>query len=330
MTDIAEAADRISGFAYHTPLIEFEALNAVCSGRVLLKVETFQRTGSFKFRGAANFLLANGKEAIERGVVAVSSGNHGQAIALAASLLNARATVFMPHDAPKLKIRGAEGYGANVIFYDRLTDSRDEMATEFIDRTGAVYAHPFDDPFIIAGQGTLGLEVSDQAKELGAKIDLLLTPCGGGGLSSGVVTAVATPFPAVQAFIVEPESFDDTGRSLESGTRVANRPSAQSVCDALLSPTPGKLTFPILKHHNVSALKVSDAEVLSAMYWAFDKLKLIVEPGGAVALAALLFKKVDVGGLTSVVVISGGNVDATFFANVLESEHLGFPPSRGR
>lgn len=325
MLDITEAADRINIFVRRTPVLESEELNMICGGRVLLKTETFQRTGSFKFRGAANFLLAQGKDAVERGVAAVSSGNHGQAVALAASLRNARATVFMPKDAPQLKIRGAKSYGAEVILYDRFNDNREEMVREFIDETGAIYVSPFDDPLIISGQGTLGLEVSAQAKELGTDIDCLLAPCGGGGLSSGTVMSVSSAFPNVKSFIVEPADFDDTGRSLAAGRREVNSRSARSICDALQSPTPGELTFPILLRHNVSALKVSDAEVQSAMHWAFERLKLIIEPGGVVGLAALLFKKVNVEGLTSVVVVSGGNVDAPFFANVLQSEHLAIP-----
>lgn len=318
VSDIASAASHIRALARRTPIIESDELNSLCGGRVLLKAEIFQRTGSFKFRGAANFLLNTKEAALAHGVAAVSSGNHGRAVAFAASLLGMRATVFMPHDAPKIKILETRKYATDLVLYDRFHDNRDAMVRDFIARNGAIYVSPFDDPFVIAGQGTLGLELVEQAMELGVKVDSLIVPCGGGGLSSGVITAIKASSPDVDAFIVEPRDFDDTGRSLTGGKRTSNSPSARSICDALQSPTPGMLTFPILKNHAVEALKVSDDEVRWAMYWAFERLKLVIEPSGAVGLAAVLFKKVDIQKRTAAIVLSGANVDQNLFANILK------------
>ncbi|MER2537355.1 MAG: threonine/serine dehydratase [Rhizobiaceae bacterium] len=325
MNDIQNAAERIKPLAHLTPVIRSEALDALCGGRVFIKAETLQRTGSFKFRGAANFLLAQHKTDLAHGVVAVSSGNHGQAVALAASLLGVKSTVFMPHDAPGLKIAGARAYGATVILYNRFNEDREMLVQQFIERTGANYVRPFNDPLIMAGQGTAGLELVTQLGEQDVLADAIAVPCGGGGLSSGVIAAMRSAFPKVEPFIVEPEEFDDTGRSLAGGERVSNSPSARSICDALQTPVPGALTFPILKDCAAVGLKVSDDEVKASMRWAFEKLKLVVEPGGAVALAALLFKKLDARGRTVALILSGANVDAEFFADILQTGCLDIP-----
>lgn len=315
--DIEQAAMRLSGHAVLTPVLESHALNEVCGGRVLLKPETLQRTGSFKFRGAINALAALDERQRRAGVVTFSSGNHAQAVALAGRLLGVSVTVFMPEDAPATKIEGTRNYGADLVLYDRFKGDRIALASNFVSRTGATFVSPFDDPFVMAGQGTLGLELAQHAQQSGASIDLALVPCGGGGLCSGVATALKAFFPAVEVHAVEPEAFDDTRRSFLTGERQTNDPASRSICDALLSPTPGNLTFPILQESLAGVQVVSDAEVRAAMVFAFRSLKLVVEPGGCVALAALLSGRVTLNNRTAAVVLSGGNVDADFFAETL-------------
>jgi len=318
--DVRSAAERLAGHAVVTPLIESPALNERLGGRVLIKPETLQRVGAFKFRGAYNRLSRLSPAERTGGVVAFSSGNHAQGVALAARLLGLPCLIVMPADAPKVKVEATRGYGAEVSFYDRAKDDREALAAAAAAERGAVVVPAFDDPFIIAGQGTAGLEIAAQAKALGAPIDLLLGPVGGGGLMSGVSLAIRALSPATQLYGVEPAGFDDTRRSLEAGERRGAPPAPRSLCDALESPMPGKLTFPILRAHLAGVVTAADAEVAEAMRYAFGTLKLVVEPGGAVALAALLTGKLDLAGRTAAIILSGGNVDPELFARVLAGE----------
>ena len=316
--DVQSAAERLAGRAVVTPLIESPALNERLGGRVLIKPETLQRVGAFKFRGAYNRLSRLTDAERVDGVVAFSSGNHAQGVALAARLLGMPALIVMPADAPKVKVEATRGYGAEIRFYDRAKDeSREAIAAAIAAERGAVIVPAFDDPFIVAGQGTVGIEIADQAKAMSAPIDLLLAPVGGGGLISGVSLAIRRLSPATRIFGVEPAGFDDTGRSLVAGERRRAPPGPRSLCDALESPMPGKLTFPILRGHLAGVFTATDVEVAEAMRYAFATLKLVVEPGGAVSLAALLAGKLDLAGRTAAIILSGGNVDGDLFARVL-------------
>ncbi|MBK1667178.1 pyridoxal-5'-phosphate-dependent protein [Rhodovibrio sodomensis] len=311
--DVEAAARRLDGVAVKTPLLGFPELDRRTGARVLVKPETLQRTGSFKFRGAYAKLSALDPAQRQRGVVAFSSGNHAQGVAAAAQLLGVPATIVMPHDAPEMKRANTRGYGAEVRLYDRHTEDRTALADAIVAETGATLVHPYDDREVTSGQGTCGLEIAQQAAGAGARLDAALFCCGGGGLSAGAAIAFAQLSPATQIYTVEPEGFDDTARSLAAGTRVGNAAGARSICDALLSPRPGELTFPILRRHGVQGLAVSDDEVRTAMAFAYTWLKLVVEPGGAVTLAALLSGKLDLRGRTVALVLSGGNVDAERF-----------------
>ena len=315
LSDIQQAAQRLEGHSVRTPLLESPALNERCGGRVFIKPEVLQRTGSFKFRGAFNKLSSLTAEERQRGVLAFSSGNHAQGVAYAAQLLGVQATIVMPADAPAIKIQRTREYGATVVLYDRYNEDREAIADKLVAESGAVTVKPFDDPLIMAGQGTAGLEITEQAPP--GAIDLLLTPCGGGGLIAGVGTALKARYPAIEIYAVEPFEFDDTARSLASGERLSNPAHARSICDALLSPTPGVLTFAVNRLNLAGALGVTDDEAIQAMAFAFEHLKLVVEPGGAVALAALLAGKVDLAGRTAAVVLSGGNVDPRSYAQYL-------------
>ncbi|HYE46376.1 MAG TPA: threonine/serine dehydratase [Caulobacter sp.] len=318
--DIEAAAGRIEGLAVVTPLIESPALNERLGGRVLLKPETLQRGGAFKFRGAMNKISRLSDEERARGVVACSSGNHAQGVALAARMVGAPAVIVMPKDAPAMKVANTRDYGAEVIFYDRYSEDRDAITRAIAQDRGMTIVWPFDDYDIAAGQGTAALEMEAQARALGAHLDLVVTPVGGGGLAAGVSTALKHLSPATEVYGVEPAAFDDTARSLAVGERLGVDQSARSICDALMSPMPGKLTFPINQANLAAVLTVTDAEVAEAMRYAFTWLKLVVEPGGCVALAALLAGKLSAEGRTAGVVLSGGNVDPELFAKVLSGE----------
>ncbi|OYW90592.1 MAG: pyridoxal-5'-phosphate-dependent protein [Caulobacterales bacterium 32-67-6] len=321
LADIQAAADRIRGHALETPLIESPALNERAGVRILLKTETLQRVGAFKFRGAYNRLVQLTAEERARGVVAFSSGNHAQGVALAARLLGIPALIVMPSDAPKVKVVATKGYGAEVRFYDRLTDSREAIAAEIAGQRGSVVVPAFDDPHIIAGQGTVGLEMVAQARAQGASLDLVAAPISGGGLLAGLATAIKGLSPDTVMVGVEPEGFDDTLKSLQAGARQVIKPTGRSLCDSLESPFPGELTFPIMQRTVAEVAVVSDREITEAMRYAFATLKLVVEPGGAAALAALLAGKIDVAGKGAVgLVLSGGNVDPEQFAQVLRGE----------
>ncbi|HKW52203.1 MAG TPA: threonine/serine dehydratase [Stellaceae bacterium] len=315
--DIRAAARRLDGRAVLTPLLESPPLNARLGGRLLVKAETLQRTGSFKFRGAYNTLAQLDASERKGGVVAYSSGNHAQGVAAAAQLLGMPAVIVMPADAPGIKVANTRGYGAEVVLYDRYRESREEIGGRIAAERGATLVPPFDDFRVMTGQGTAGIEIAAQAKALGARLDALVIPCSGGGLAAGCAVALAAESPETAVYAAEPMGFDDLRRSLAQGKRVANGPGAQSICDALLVTMPGELTFPINRRLLKGSLAVSDDEVLAAMATAFAELKLVIEPGGAAALAAALSGKLEVKGRTVAVIASGGNVDPATFARAL-------------
>lgn len=309
IADIRSAADRLSHVAIRTPLLWSPELDRHIGGRCFIKPETLQHTGSFKFRGAFHKIACLSKEARAAGVVAYSSGNHAQGVAYAAQMQGVTATIIMPHDAPRIKIDKTRAYGANIHLYERYFENRETVAADIGSRTGATLVKPYDDTDVIAGQGTCGLEISDQIEAKSARLDNVLICCGGGGLSAGSALAIHDVHPQAAIYSVEPADFDDHARSLISGERVGNDPRARSICDALLAPTPGELTFTINHQHLQAGLAVSDHDVKSAMAFAYKALKLVVEPGGAVALAAALSGRVDLSDQTTVIVLSGGNVD---------------------
>lgn len=317
IADIEDAAKRLAGVAVRTPLLESSLLNAALGGRLLLKAEPLQRAGSFKFRGAYNRISRLDDAAKKRGVVAYSSGNHAQGVASAAEMLGVPATILMPKDAPAVKIANTKAYGAEVVLFDRDKDDREAMARKIASERGATLVPPYDDPYIIAGQGTVGLEIAEELERRGIKADAVIAPCGGGGLVAGTATAIAARLPGVPVFSAEPVGFDDTARSLKAGARQGNTPGAKSFCDALLAPMPGEITFPINHRRLAGGLAVSDTEVRRAMAAAFGYLKLVIEPGGAVALAAALSGKIPLAGKTVVVVASGGSVDPATFARAI-------------
>ena len=318
--DIEAAAGRIRAHAVETPLVESPALNERLGGRILLKLETLQRVGAFKFRGAYNRLVQLTPDERKRGVVAFSSGNHAQGVALAAKLLGMPALIVMPSDAPAMKVANTRGYGAEIRLYDRLNESREAIAAEIAESRGAIVVPAFDDPHIIAGQGTAGLEMAAQARAMGAAFDMVVTPASGGGLIAGVAVAIKALSPRTEVWAVEPTGFDDLALSLKAGERVTLKPTGRSLCDALESPAPGVINFPMLAKTLAGAVDVTDAEVADAMRYAFSTLKLVVEPGGVAGLAALLAGKIATEGKTVGVILSGGNVDPRLFALVLRGE----------
>ena len=315
--DIESAARRLEGKAVFTPLLESPLLNERVGGRLLIKAEPLQRTGSFKFRGAYNRISRLDADQIKRGVVAYSSGNHAQGVAAAAHAFGAPAVIVMPSDAPAIKIANTRAWGAEVVLYDRYREDRDVVARDLAEQRGATLVPPFEHPLIIAGQGTVGLEIARQAEAADAELDAVLSPCGGGGLISGCALALAERAPGVEIYAVEPEGFDDTARSLASGSRQHSIEGAKTFCDALLAKTPGVLTFSINRKLLAGGLVVSDDEVAHAMGVALNYLKLVAEPGGATALAAALSRKYDCRGKTVAVIVSGGNVDPAVFAEAL-------------
>jgi threonine dehydratase len=315
--DVEAAAERLAGVARRTPLLAGTPLDELTGGRVLLKVESLQRTGSFKIRGAYNRLVQLGPDERAAGVVAFSSGNHAQGVACAARMLGIRATIVMPADAPRAKLEGTRALGAEIVIYDREHESREAIASSLATERGGTLVPAFDDPHIIAGQGTVGLELMQQARELDVTPDQVLIGCSGGGLVSGSALAIRELSPTTEVLCVEPVSFDDTRRSLEAGHRMTNAKGARSICDALLSPSPGVLTFALMRQYLAGGVSVTDMQVQAAMAWAFRHLKLVIEPGGSVALAALLAGQVPTHGRTTAIVISGGNVDPVTFVDAL-------------
>ncbi len=316
--DVEAAAARLEGIARRTPLLESDLLNDRVGGRLLVKAEPLQRTGSFKFRGAYNAISRVVERDGKRPVVAFSSGNHAQGVALAAKLLGVPATIVMPSDAPLIKQRNTRAYGADLRLMDRYRESREEIGAEIARTTGAALINPYDDPAIVSGQGTVGLEIGEQAEELGATLDTVLICCGGGGLTAGSSLALKERNPDLPIHAVEPEGYDDTKRSLEAGERRSIELGTPTLCDALLATTPGELTFAINKSLGVRGLTITDDEALDAMAVAFETLKLVLEPGGAAALAAALSGRIETKGRTVAVVASGGNVDPATFARALE------------
>ena len=315
--DIQAAATRIRPLAVYTPLIESAALNAQFGGRVLMKLETLQRVGAFKFRGAYNKISQLDKAQFPGGVVACSSGNHAQGVADAATILGFAATIVMPHDAPAVKIARTRALGAEIVAYDRASEDRVAISERLAERLQAAMVPPYDDLDIVAGQGTAGLEIVQQAAALGAQPDVVLVPCGGGGLVSGIATAIHATHARCRVVAVEPEGFDDTKRSLESGRRQQNALKSGSICDALLSSQPGVITFAVSQREGVSGCTVCESDVRAAVRYAFHELKLVVEPGGAVGLAAVLSGAIKAQGQVIVCVLSGGNVDPALFASII-------------
>lgn len=315
---IRAARDRLEGHVRRTPLLNSPFLDAIAGRRVWVKPECLQHTGSFKFRGGWSALSAMSPEDRARGVIAFSSGNHGQGVAFAAARHGAPAVIVMPSDAPKMKIDNTRALGAEVVLYDRATENRDEITARLAAERGLTLIKPFDEPLVIAGQGTCGLEIAEQAAEQGiARADVLVC-CGGGGLASGIALALEAEAPGLRVRPAEPEGFDDMARSLRSGTIERNARLSGSICDAILTPQPGDLTFPILARLAGAGLVVSETEVLNAIALAFTRLKIVAEPGGVVALAAALFHAGEIEGEDVIVTVSGGNVDATVFCMALE------------
>jgi threonine dehydratase len=318
--DVLEARERLAAHAVTTPLIESPALNARAKGRVLIKAECLQRTGSFKFRGAWNCMSRLSPDKAKGGVVAYSSGNHAQGVAAAAQIMKLPALIVMPADTPEIKKANTRAYGAEVVTYDRVQESREEIAGRIAKERQAVIVPPFEHPQIIAGQGTAGLETIEQAAGRDVSLDAVLIPASGGGLAAGIALAFSDRSPATQIHTVEPEGFDDHARSLASGKRERNAKVSGSICDALLAPMPGELTFSINQPRLTSGLVISEAEVKHAMAFAFEHLKLVIEPGGAVGLAAILAGKIPTEGRNIAVIASGGNVDPHLFAEVLSGK----------
>jgi threonine dehydratase len=315
--DVQAAARRLSGIARRTPLLSGTLLDELTGGRVLLKLESLQRTGSFKIRGAYNRLVQLDADERKRGVVAFSSGNHAQGVAAAARMLGIDATIVMPADAPRVKLDGTRSLGATVVLYDRDRESRELIAARLAAETGATLVPAFDDPHVIAGQGTVGLELMQQAREFDLTPDQVLIGCSGGGLISGAALAIRALSPTTEVLAVEPEGFDDTRRSLEAGHRLANAPGARSICDALMSPSPGLLNFALMRDLLAGGVTVGDTEVMIAMAWGFRHLRIVIEPGGAVALAAVLAGRVPTHGRTIAIAVTGGNVDTATFVEAL-------------
>jgi len=315
--DIDAAARVLAPFAVRTPLLSPPVLSDRVGTKVFLKPEVLQRTGSFKFRGAFNKLSSIPMSARSGGVVAFSSGNHAQGVAAAARILNMRATIVMPADAPLSKRERTKAYGAEVVLYDRDREDREAIARDIAAKRDATLVPPYDDPMVIAGQGTVGREIAEDMTALGIAPDIVVAPVSGGGLIAGVATAVKARFPQAMLMSAEPEAFDDHARSLRAGKREAHSSNGRTICDALMASIPGEITFAINSRLLTKGLTASDAEVGTAVGFAFRELKLVVEPGGAVGLAALLAGRIDISGKNVVIVLSGGNVDEDLYAKLI-------------
>jgi len=315
--DVADAHLRIRDWIFETPVLESDPLSRRIGARVLLKAECLQRGGSFKIRGALNRILQLSVDERGAGVVAFSSGNHAQGVAAAAKILQMQATIVMPLDAPVSKRERTKSYGAEVVLYDRDREDREAIAREIANKRGATLVKPYDDPFVIAGQGTAGREIAEDMAALGLSPDIGVAPASGGGLIAGVATAVKARFPSADVIVAEPEAFDDHSLSLRAGKRERHQGSGRTICDALMAAIPGEVTFAINSQLLSRGVVASDAEVGAAVAFAFNELKLVVEPGGAVGLAALLAGRIDTKDKNVVVVLSGGNVDADMFAKLV-------------
>jgi threonine dehydratase len=315
---VVAASERIAGHVRRTPLLSSPFLDEIAGRRVLVKAECLQHTGSFKFRGGMSALSALSQEVRSRGVLAYSSGNHAQGVAYASRLHGVPAVIVMPKDAPRLKLENTRALGADVVTYDRASESRETIGENIARERGLTLIRPYDEPTIIAGQGTCGLEIAQQASESGVHHADVLVCCGGGGLTAGIAVALSDRAPGLRVRPVEPEEFDDTRRSLAAGEIVANEGHGGSLCDAIVTPSPGKLTFPIMRRYCGPGLAVSDEEALLAMRHAFLRLKIVLEPGGAVALAAALFRPDAIEGDAVIAVATGGNVDPDVFTRSLD------------
>lgn len=310
--DILRARERISGVAHRTPVLTSRQFNELVGAEVFFKAENFQRAGAFKFRGAFNKLASLTKEERQRGLLAYSSGNHAQATALAAKLFGVPAVIVMPHDAPQIKVNGTRGYGAEVIFYNRYTESREGTGERISQERGLALVPPFDDPMIMAGQGTTALELLEDVPEL----DFLLTPCSGCGLLAGCAITAKHLRPSIRIFGVEPEAGNDTWQSMRKGERVEIE-IPKTIADGLQTPAPGKLTFPIVKELVEDILLVSDDELIATMRFVLERMKVLIEPSGAAAAAAVMHRKFDFAGKRVGIVLSGGNVDLAKLASYL-------------
>ncbi|MGB0960540.1 MAG: threonine ammonia-lyase [Halocynthiibacter sp.] len=318
-TAIEQAATRLAGVARKTPLLSSEALNAIAGRPVYIKAECDQHTGSFKLRGAWNAVHALAQDKDCPGVIAYSSGNHAQGVAFAAQRHDLPAVIIMPSDAPALKTRNTRALGAEVVLYDRAREDRDAIGAKIAQERGLRLIKPFDDPLVIAGQGTVGIEIADDMSRLGLTSVDVFVPCGGGGLTSGIAVALKTRLPEATISPVEPDGFDDVRRSLIAGTPVANAQKSGSICDAILTQSPGEITFPILKQHCNAGISVTDEDCLHAIALAHHHLGLKIEPGGAVALAAALFHPHMSAHDVVIAVASGGNIDPSLFETTLTS-----------
>lgn len=316
---IRAAAQRLKGHARRTPILTSPFLDEIAGRRVFVKAECLQHTGSFKFRGGWSAVSALTDNALKTGVIAFSSGNHAQGVALAAREHGAPAVIVMPSDAPAVKIANTRALGATVVLYDRATEDRDEIGARLSAERGLTLIKPYDEPQVIEGQGTTGLEIAEDMNALGITIADVMVCCGGGGLTSGIALALAADAPSLRVRPAEPEEFDDVTRSLVSGKIESNVRRGGSLCDAIITPQPGNLTFPIMLKHCGPGVVVSEDESMRAVALAFDRLRIVVEPGGAVALAAALFHPDAFAGDAVIAVATGGNVDAPVFVKALET-----------
>ncbi|WP_170782935.1 threonine ammonia-lyase [Ruegeria lacuscaerulensis] len=315
---IEAAADRLRGHVRETPILTSPFLDEIAGRRVLVKPECLQHTGSFKFRGAWSAISALSEAERNRGVIAFSSGNHAQGVAHAATRHGIASVIIMPSDAPQLKINNTRALGGEVVLYERATESREEIGEALAAERGLTLIRPYDEPQVIAGQGTTGLEIARQAADLGVKHADVLVCCGGGGLTSGIALALEEHAPGLRPRPCEPEGFDDVKRSLETGQIQSNAATSGNICDAILTPQPGDITFPILNRLCGPGLSVSEDEAMHAMALAFLRLKIVLEPGGAVSLASALFRRDEIEGDAVIVVASGGNTDPDVFVKALE------------
>jgi threonine dehydratase len=317
---VRAAARRLMGHAVRTPLLESQRLNDIAGGRVLLKAEALQRGGSFKLRGAYNLLSRLPDDIRARGVVAWSSGNHAQGVAIAAKTFGCPAVIVMPADAPAIKTEMVRFYGADIVWYDRYTEDREAMGMTLCEERGMTLAPSYDHPDIIEGQGTVALETVDQARDMGAVLDQFVICCGGGGLTAGCATILEDMAPEAGVVIAEPEGFDEAWASLKLGRRLTADVSQKTICDAIATPSPGRLTFPIMQRRVTGGASVTENEVKKAVVFAFRHLKIVLEPGGAAALAAVLSGKASTQGKTTAITLSGGNIDPALFSSILVDE----------